>query len=110
MDGPFQEKDWKTMRHLKDELLQELCARINRQSRQILADESKSEHQRYLDLYRHIHDSDEIVAECFNDWRRSRLELRILSLRRHKLMTDEHVQRLSDGGQDWLATIESRRS
>lgn len=109
MEGPLQEKDWKYMRSIKDELLQELCSRINRQSKQILDDETKTEHRRYGDLYGHIKDSDRIVAECFNDWRRSRLGERIISLRYHKLLTDEHIKELTDSGQEWLANVEKMR-
>jgi len=106
MDGPLQEKDWKTMRSMKDELLQELCSRINQQSKQILKDETKTEHLRYGDLYGHIKVSNQIIADCFDDWRRSRLSMKILSLRHHKLLTDEHVKKLTESGQEWLTNVE----
>jgi hypothetical protein len=35
------------------------------------------------------------VADCFNDWRRSNILDKLLMLRRHQLLTDEHVSRLS---------------
>jgi len=105
MEGPLQEKDWKTMRSIKDELLQELCSRINLKSSQILADTTKTPHLRYGDLYGHVKDSDRIVADCFDDWRRSRLSMKIICLRRHKLLTDEHVKHLSNSAQEWIKMI-----
>jgi len=102
MEGPLQEKDWKTMRSIKDELLQELCSRINQQSSQILNDTAKTSHQRYGDLYDHVKDSDRIVADCFDGWSRSRLNMKISFLRHHKLLTDEHVKHFSDSAQEWM--------
>jgi len=106
MDGPLQERDWKTMRSIKDELLQKLCSRINLKSTQILNDAAKTPHERYGELYGHIKDSDQILGNCFDDWRRSRLSMKTIFLRRHKLLTDEHVKQLSDSAQEWMKMID----
>jgi len=106
MEGPLQEKDWKTMRSIKDELLQELCSRINQQSAQILNDAEKTPHERYGALYGHIKDSDQIIGDCFDGLRRSRLGDKLLFLRRHKLLTDEHIQNLSDSAQEWMKMLD----
>lgn len=106
MDGPLQEQDWKYMRSIKDELLQELCSRINGQSKRILDEQAETQHRRYGNLYGHIKDSDQIIANCFNDWRRSRLGEKIIFLCRHKLLSKEHVKHLSDSAQEWLKMID----
>ncbi len=36
------------------------------------------------------------------DWSRSRLDLKIMCMRRHKLLTDEHVKHLSESAQEWM--------
>ena len=46
--------------------------------------------------------SDNIVANCFNDWRRSNIKEILLNLRRHSLLLDSHVQNLSGAARDWL--------
>ena len=106
MDGPIKERDWKYLRAIYDELIDELCSRILTKAVKVAAAGKERPHQRYLTLYRYIKKSDDIVAECFNDWRRSTINNRILSLRRHKLLTDEHVKRLSETAQDWLRMVE----
>ena len=106
MEGPLQERDWKYMRSIENELLQELCSRINRQSAQILDDAEKTQHERYGELYSHIKDSDRIIGDCFNDWSRSRLDMKIIFLRRHNLLTDEHVEGLSDSAQEWMKKMD----
>ena len=106
MESPLTERDWKYLRRIHDEMLATLCARINKAAAEMASDSSSSPYQQYLKLYQHVQDSDHIVAECFNDWRRSTLSNRILSLRYHRLLTDEHVQGLSAEAQQWLNKVE----
>lgn len=93
----IQESDWKYLRKREAEMLSTLCGRINEQSKDILIDQSESEHEKYLKMYDHIKKSDKIVADCFNDWRRSNIWLKIQCLRRHGLLTDAHLYQMSDG-------------
>lgn len=90
------ESDWKYLRERKVDFLSTLCGRINEQSKDILNDQSVSEHEKYLKLYKHIMGSDKIVAECFNDWRRSNIWLKIQFLRHHGILTGEHLNQMSD--------------
>ena len=106
MMGSIQERDWKYMRRIHDEMLNELCSRILTKAGGIVAGDKESSHQRYLALYRHIEKSDDMIAECFNDWRRSTISRRIVSLRHHKLLTEEHVRHMSEPAQDWLRMVE----
>ncbi|WP_457551473.1 hypothetical protein [Desulfobacula sp.] len=96
MTGPIPESDWKYLREREVDLLSTLFGRINEQSKDILNDQSVSEHEKYLKLYKHIKKSDKIVADCFNDWRRSNIWLKIQFLRHHGLLTDEHLNQMSD--------------
>ena len=106
MTGPIQERDWKYLRSIHDELLNELCSRILTKAGEIAAGEKGSAHKRYLELCRHIEKSDDIIAVCFNDWRRSTISNRIVSLRHHKLLTEEHVKHMSEKAQEWLRMVE----
>jgi hypothetical protein len=99
------EREWKYMRKIMPDLLNTLADRINQESLAILSEEATSAHERYLKLFRHIHDSDEVVAECFDDWRRSRLLMRLISLRRHGLLTDEHMENLSEQTCDTIKAL-----
>jgi hypothetical protein len=47
MDGWLQEKDWKYLKGIRNELLQKLCARINQHSVQILTDATHTPHEKY---------------------------------------------------------------
>ncbi|MDA3873509.1 MAG: hypothetical protein PF795_06080 [Kiritimatiellae bacterium] len=100
------ERDWKTMRKMKGGLLEELAERITRRSREILDSEPGSELDRYRMLYRHLEESDKIIAQCFDDWRRSTLPIRLFSLRRHGLLPDERMEQLSEEVQERLRHAE----
>ena len=96
MNRAIPEKDWKYLRKINRDMLNTLCYRINKQSVSIIQNPDKTEHEKYLELYTHILDSDEIVARCFNDWRRSNIEIKISQLLLENLLTEEHIQNLSD--------------
>lgn len=96
------EKDWKYLRSVQKDLLSDLCRRINVCASEILRSDTGSEHEKYLKLYEHIKESDDIIADCFNDWRRSNLWLKLPLLRRYELLKDEHISRLSDESRELL--------
>jgi len=99
------ERDWKSLRSIEKELLAELCGRINRKALEILQAPEVGEHERYLLLYRHIEKSDKIVADCFNDWRRSTVMLKLLLLRKHKLLSTEMTAKLSEETRERLDNL-----
>ncbi len=106
MEGPVQERDWKYLRSIQNEMIDELCSKVLERAANISAVENDRPHQRYLRLFRYLKQSDEIIAECFNDWSRSTIGERIISLRRHKLLADEHVKHLSETARKWLKMVE----
>lgn len=106
MEGPFSERDWKYLRSIHDEMLHKLCADINARAAILASGDKGNPHKMYLALYSYIEKADKIVADCFNDWRRSRLSLMLLNLRRHHVLSDEHVKHLSEGAQQWLEMVE----
>ena len=105
MADSIPERDWKYMRSIHDEILASLCDRINIQSEVILKQGRNTPHKTYLDLYRHIQDSDNIIARCFNDWRRSTLQMKISALLENELLTDAHIQKLSREAQERLRAL-----
>ena len=96
------ERDWKYLSGVKGEMLEALCARLNDEARQIVVDQAAGQHERFLRLYGHLIKGNEAVADCFDDWRRSNILDKLRYLRRHRLLTDEHLARLSAGTQEVL--------
>lgn len=99
---PFTESDWKYMRSLHDKLLNRLCERIESELTAIMADKSKSAHERYLAIYSHIHEADDDVGRGFNDWRRSTILDRTRAIKALGLMTEEDIAGLSERARESL--------
>jgi len=106
MGTAIPEKDWKYLRSVQSELLSSLCERINRKAIEILRSGAMSERDKYRALYQHILDSDEIVAKCFDDWRRSNILLKVVMLHRNSLLPEEHMRHLSDETTNLLRNVD----
>jgi hypothetical protein len=102
MTGTLPERDWKYLRSIEKELLDELCRRINQRAVEIVQSETGTGHEKYQMLYKHIEASDRIVGDCFDDWRRSTLTMKLLFLSRHKLLASEQMSKLSDEARQFL--------
>ena len=95
MSPSIPEPDWKYLRKLQPELLNRLCSRINQNSLRLLHSD-KTEHEKFLDSYEHVEGANCIVAECFNNWTRSNVWMKVIILAKHDLLTDEDVKGLSE--------------
>jgi len=107
MSNTIPERDWKYLRGIQDEMLSDLCYRINRRAVEIVNTSEKTERDKYHQLYKHILDSDQIVGYCFDDWRRSNIGMKLLFLLRHNLLTDERIRGLSEKGIEHVEKLKS---
>lgn len=98
----FSERDWKYLRSIEAELLETLSRRNNDELRKLLAEEGKSENEKRRAILRLVSKQDKVVAACFDDWRRSTIDLRSVALMSQGLLTDEHLSKLSPAARDWI--------
>lgn len=92
----FPEPDWKVLARLKPLALERLCRRILDEAQAIIANTAEGEsHPAYLRLYRHIHKQDRLIADCFDNWSRSRALEHLLLWRQHHLISDEEFAAFS---------------
>lgn len=92
----FPEHDWKTLSRLKPIALERLCRCILDEVQHLVAGASKGEsHRTYLALYRHMKERDRLIADCFDDWRRSRALNLLMLWRQHNLLTGEEFAAFS---------------
>ena len=99
------ERDWKLLRRKRDDLLNRYCQRVNESARSQLTDDDGSDYTRYLHLYRHYRDADDIPAACFDDWRRSTAWIRMLALLEHEILTTTDLREFSDETRAVMATL-----
>ncbi len=92
----FSEQDWKHLSRLKASALERLCRRILDEAQAIIVGAGEGEHHRaYLALYRHLQKQDRLIADCFDDWSRSRALEHLTLWRLHRLITDEEFAAFS---------------
>ena len=106
-ENPVQERDWKYMRSIHDELLHALCTQIHAGAVEIATRATGNPHERYRELYSYMDESNERIVACFDDWRRSNIRLKIWMLRSAELLPDAHVEQLSEDLRAWLSCIEA---
>lgn len=92
----IKESDWKTFRRLKPALLDRLCERILRECAEVMADDQKSPHERYLALFKLIHERDDDVAICFDDPRRSNALLKLIALNVRGVFEPDELHQFSE--------------
>jgi hypothetical protein len=95
MTREYNESDWRVLRQLHPVLLERLCGRILKEIAQTCGDSRRTNHQRYLDVYRLVQRRDEDVTQGFNDMRRTRMLERVMAIKRLGLLTDEEFARFS---------------
>jgi pRiA4b ORF-3-like protein len=98
------ESDWKAFRELREVALQRFCERVLGEVASIAQDSSRSHHERYLTLFRHMEQCDEQLAYAFNDPARSRMIAQLAALRRLDLVAPHELGRFT---QEARSTIES---
>src|SRR5436190_20676370 len=103
MERKIPESDWKYISKLKEKFLNRLCERINAESLAILKNGNMTQHEKYLELYKHIEKGDFLIAKGFNDWRRSRAFENLLFYKQQGLITDEEFEGLSNETKQVLA-------
>ena len=86
----FPESDWKHLSRLKPLALDRLCQRILAEAHALIDAAAEGEHHRaYLAFYRYIQEQDRLVADCFNDWRRTQALFLLMHWRQQRLLTEK---------------------
>jgi hypothetical protein len=95
MSGDFPESDWKILRELKPILLDRFCKRVLEELVNLAAAAGESDHQRYLSVYKHLHERDKELGRAFDDHRRSTAVMRLVAIRSLGLLKPEELSRFS---------------
>lgn len=96
----IKESDWKLLSQLRTDALERLCQRILSEIEGTNANNAMSAHQRYLEIYQIIERRDKVIAETFNDHRRSAALNELAAIQSHSLLTPEEFLRFSQETRD----------
>ena len=87
--------DWRIFKPLRETALERFCERVLDEIARISADQNKTQHQRYLAIYRLTRERDKEIDPIFDTLRRSTAVQQIISFRMHDLLTAEEIRRFS---------------
>jgi hypothetical protein len=99
----IRESDWKVLRELHQAALNRFCERVLLEIERARSDALKTPHERYLDVYEIVKNSDDELAACFNDLSRSTGIDHLVAYRARGLLTDEEFSRFSQETQEVVA-------
>lgn len=100
MSEHIPEKDWKRLRDLKVVALDRLCASILSECAQLTTTAGQTNHERFLALYRHIHERNEDIAQAFDDLRRSTAIPRLAAMYALGLLTSDELGQFTEETQE----------
>lgn len=103
----IKESDWKRFKTLRQIALERFCERVLIDIGCIGADAGKSQHERYLDVYRLIQDRDEELGRAFNGLSRSKATGQIALIRSLGLLAEEELAGFSEELRSILSHYES---
>lgn len=91
MTQDITESDWKLFRKLHPVLVERFCERVLRELDAVSANEAKSLHQRYQDIFKLIERRDKELAHLFDNPRRSNASAQIVDIYQHGLLTEDEL-------------------
>jgi hypothetical protein len=105
MQRQIKESDWKLLGQLRTIALERFCQRILSEIERINISDTKSYHQRYLEIYQVIESRDKEIAQTFNDHRRSTALNELALIQSHGLLTTDEYLRFSQETRDVVSYI-----
>jgi len=91
------EADWKNFRQLRELALERFCKRTLDELQPILDNASRTYHDRYLEVFRVLNARDDVLADAFNNPRRSDMMRQLLVIVGLGLAEPGELDRFSEG-------------
>ena len=102
---PIAERDWKRLRKLKPELLEQACGDILQSVKALIETPGKGRHEAYLELWRLLDEEDKRIGVMFDDHTRSQAIFKIAVLYRNGLITETMLEEFSEETREMVRYI-----
>ncbi len=99
------ESDWKVFRKLREPALERYCERVLNELDRISSDESRSHHERYLEVFQLLRDRDEMLARAFDAPRRSQMLQQLATMHALDLLEADDLAHFAPDIQERIAAI-----
>ena len=104
----IKESDWKVFRELREIALERFCERIISEIAELISDDGKTHHARYLSVYKLIHERDGEMDGAFNGLSRSRAFVQLRAIQELNLLTNEEVARFSPETKERIGPLQGK--
>lgn len=98
----FPEVDWRHFETVHDTALERFSRRIIQECAEILRNESRSAHDRFLELHYHVRERDRQIELTFSDWRRSEAIRQLVAMYRLGLITEDELAGFTSDTRDGI--------
>jgi hypothetical protein len=95
MKHELPESDWKIFRRLRLVALERFCKRVLDEVPRSSLDTERSNHERYLELFRWLGERNDELAKAFDDPRRSQMLWQLAAICAYGLLTPDEVARFT---------------
>jgi hypothetical protein len=99
------ESDWKVFRELQPIALERFCRQILSQVQTVLLDDSRTHHERYLEMFRLLRERDEELAHAFNNPARSRMIGQLVAVQVYGLLQPDEIERFTERTRETIALL-----
>jgi hypothetical protein len=87
--------DWKIFKPLRKLALERFCERVLDEVARIGSDQTRTQHERYIAIYRLMRERDREIEPIFDTLRRSTAVRQICSFRAYDLVTEDELRQFS---------------
>ncbi len=91
----FPESDWKQLRAMQGEKLSLVCERVFGLAENIAQQRKGEEHEAFLRLWDAVNEGNDLIAQLFDDTRRSNAMFKLIAWRKHGLLSDSELGSLT---------------
>ena len=99
------EKDWKLIRSMKDQKLNDASLRIINKVRSVTKECSNNAHKTYLDMWSLLKKEDECISAMFDDIKRSNAIFKLAAWKKYGFLSDEELGEFSQETKEILNAI-----
>jgi|TARA_R110002049_G_scaffold190829_3_gene359521 hypothetical protein len=96
MNDRIKESDWKIFKKLRPLALQRYCKRVMGNVDKIIHEEFLDAHERYIEMYKIVHDGDKKLSHMFDGFSRSKALDQLVMYYGNDLLKEEEIAQLSD--------------
>lgn len=94
------ESDWKIFKQIKEKAIEQYCSMCLAEFREVIDDESKHVHDRYLLNYKMVDNRNRQMSLLFDGHSRSKAWLQLLAIRGEGLADEDLLSKLTDEFRD----------